>query len=89
MYHNVGKNKALVFERVLGYNSGNANHLIKQVYEKYLDGEMTLGTLDDFRQRHTIDIDMTGPNGENAVVHTDWIFNQETWMLRLTTIYVK
>jgi len=87
--HPVGGNKARVFESALGYNQSNANDLIKQVYEKLPQSKAILGKLDQYGQRYTVDIPITGPNGNTVDVRTGWIIGEDSIIPKLTTIYVK
>ena len=87
--HPVGGNKAKVFESALGYNQSNADNLMKQIYEKLPQNEAILGKLDQYGQRYTVDIPITGPNGNTANVRTGWIIKTGSDVPELTTIYVK
>ncbi|WP_370694299.1 DUF6883 domain-containing protein [Pseudomonas sp. FP2338] len=48
-----------------------------------------LGAADKFGQRITIDMPMTGPNGNTATVRTGWIFDPGSSTPNMTTLYVK
>ena len=74
--HPVGGNKAKVFESALGYNKSNAEEFMQQIYEKLPGGRATLGKLDEFGQRYTVDISITGPNGNTVEVRTGWIIKK-------------
>ena len=87
--HPVGGNKAKVFESALGYNKSNADDLIQQVYEKLPQNEAILGTLDQYDQRYTVNMPITGPNGNTVNVRTGWIIKTGSDAPELTTIYVK
>ena len=87
--HPIGKDKAKVFESSLGYNQSNADQLINQIQSKLPNSKAILGIKDQFGQRYTVDIVVTGPNGNSAVVRTGWILEPETEVPRMTTIYVK
>ncbi len=87
--HPVGGNKAKVFESTLGYNKSNADDLMKQVYSKLSESESVIGKLDQYGQRYTVDMNITGPNGNSKVVRTGWIIKPESIVPELTTIYVK
>ncbi len=87
--HPVGGNKAKVFESALGYNKSNADDLIKQINEKLPESEAVLGKADQYGQRYTVDIPMTGPNGKTATVRTGWILESGSTTPRMTTVYVK
>jgi hypothetical protein len=85
----VGGNNAKVFDSVLGYNQSNAEDLLNQVYGKLPDSEAVLGKLEEYGQRYTVDMQITGPNGNTATVRTGWIIKQGSTTPELTTIYVK
>ena len=87
--HPVGKNKAKVFESALGYNQSNADALMRQIYAKLPSGKTVLGKLDEYGQRYTVDIPITGPNGNTVNVRTGWIIKTGSDIPELATIYVK
>lgn len=87
--HPVGGNKARVFESALGYNQSNAGGLIEKVQEGAQLYPAKLGAADKFGQRITIDMPITGPNGNTAIVRTGWIYDSGSSTPRMTTLYVK
>ena len=87
--HPVGGNKAKVFESALGYNQSNADDLMRQIYKKLPSSEAVLGKLDEYGQRYTVDIPITGPNGNTVNVRTGWIIKTGSDIPELTTIFVK
>lgn len=87
--HPVGGNKAKVFESALGYNQSNADDLMRQIYDKLPSNEAVLGKLDQYGQRYTVDIPITGPNGKTVNVRTGWIIKSDSNVPELTTIFVK
>ncbi|MES2928519.1 MAG: hypothetical protein V4843_16970 [Pseudomonadota bacterium] len=87
--HPVGGNKARVFESVLGYNQSNADQLIGKIQQGVLTNPAVLGKADQFGQRFTVDMSITGPNGNIAVVRTGWVFDPGSTAPRLATAYVK
>ena len=82
-------NKARVFESVLGYNQFNPDQLIGKIQQGVLTDPAVLGKADQFGQRFTVDMSITGPNGNSAVVRTGWIFDPGSTVPRLATAYVK
>ena len=86
--HPVGGNKAKVFESALGYNQLNADDLMRQIYEKLPNSEAVLGTLDEYGQRYTVDILISGPNGNTVNVRTGWIIKTGSDVPELTTLFV-
>ena len=87
--HPVGGNKAKVLESTLGYNKSNADDLMNEVYNKLYESDATLGKLDEYGQRYTVDMNITGPNGSSKIVRTGWIIKKGSKIPDLTTIYVK
>ena len=87
--HPVGGNKAVVFDLALGYNQSNTGELIAKVQEGVRTNPATLGKADQFGQRFTVDMPITGPNSNTVMVRTGWIFDPGSTIPRLTTIYVK
>ena len=87
--HPVGANKAKVFDSALGYNQSNADGLMNQIYEKLPQTESVLGKVDNYGQRYTVDIPITGPNGNTATVRTGWILKPGSTKPELTTLFVK
>ena len=87
--HPVGANKARVFDRALGFNQSNANQLTQQVKQQLPRSEAVMGRSDQFGQRFTVDMQITGPNGNTATVRTGWIIDTGSNAPRLTTMYVR
>ncbi|URF02678.1 DUF6883 domain-containing protein [Cupriavidus campinensis] len=87
--HPVGGNKAIVFESALGFNQSNADGLLAQLQQGVTKYPATLGKVDQFGQRFTVDIPVTGPNGKTVPVRTGWIYDPGSSVPRLTTAYVK
>jgi hypothetical protein len=48
-----------------------------------------VGKLDNYGQRYTIDMEITGANGNVATVRTGWIIGPKSDTPRLTTLMVK
>ena len=86
--HPVGANKARVFQSALGYNRDNAGGLISQIKDGVQTSPATLGRIDQFGTRYTVDIPVTGPSG-SATVRTGWIVDSPGALPRLTTAYVE
>ncbi|ANB61824.1 DUF6883 domain-containing protein [Anoxybacteroides amylolyticum] len=87
--HPVGGNKARVFQSALGYNKSNADNLMKQIQQKLPQSEAVLGKADQYGQRYTVDMQITGPNGNTTTVRTGWILKPGSDAPEMTTIYVK
>jgi len=86
--HPVGGNKAKVFQSALGFNQSNADELIKKIQQGVCENPATPGKCDEHGQRYTVDIPMTGPNGQTATVRTGWIIDSGQSIPRLATTYV-
>ncbi|WP_370571832.1 DUF6883 domain-containing protein [Methanomethylovorans sp.] len=87
--HPRGSDKARVFKSALGYDQSNADDLIEQIYAKLPESQASVGELDEFGQRYTVDIAITGANGNVATVRTGWILDKGSDSPRLTTLVVK
>ncbi len=86
--HPKGKDKAIAFEKALGYNISNYKDLIKNVIDNLKNFPAILKGEDKYGKRYEITMELTGPNGNIAKVKTGWIEDKETGKFRLTTIYV-
>lgn len=87
--HPVGGDKARVFESALGYNQSNADQLIGKIQQGALTNPAVMGKADQFGQRFTVDMPITGPNGNTVVVRTGWVLDPGATIPRLATAYVK
>lgn len=82
------KNKALAFEKALGYNKDNVDDLIGQIrynlpfYNSVEKGDKGYG------MTYEVVMDITGPNGKQAKVLTGWIKDSENGEVRLITAHV-
>lgn len=86
--HPVGGNKAKVFESALGYNQSNVTDLITKVQDGVKNNPVKMLSSDKYGQRMAIEMPITGPNGQTAIVRTGWIYDAGSSVPRLTTIYV-
>ncbi len=86
--HAVGKDKALVFEKVLGYNQSNGRELIKAVRDALPHVESTLRSVTAYGRQYSCVIPIKGPTGRWANVVTGWLFDNGNDFPRLTTIFV-
>jgi hypothetical protein len=86
--HAVGGNKARVFESALGYTRSNYEGLLEQIKSGVARAPAVAGKLDEYGQRFTVDIEVTGPKG-TAVVRTGWIVKPGSPNPSLTTLFVK
>ncbi|WP_336297449.1 DUF6883 domain-containing protein [Serratia rubidaea] len=87
--HPVGGDKAKIFESALGYNQSNADILAGRIQQGIMNNPATLGLNDKFGQRMTVDMSISGINGKTATVRTGWMYETDSLVPRMTTIYVK
>ena len=86
--HPVGKNKAIAFEKYLGYTVDNKDLLIKEIrsgLNKYICKEREPTK---FGKPFEVSMHINGANGKTAKVKTGWIIDKDGDTPRLTTIYV-
>jgi uncharacterized protein DUF6883 len=82
-----GRHKARVFQSVLGITLKDAESLQRAILEAVPEGECTMGELDYYGQRYTVDCRIMYGAAE-AVVRTGWIVRHDEDFPRLTTCYV-
>jgi hypothetical protein len=86
--HPVGGNKARVFESALGFTKSNADDLMSQLRQGVMNYTPVAGKVDQFGNRFTVDIPVTGPAG-SGVVRSGWIYKPGSNVPEMTTIFVK
>ena len=84
-----GKHKAVLFEKLLGFTKENYTNLISQIEIQSLHAEAVFHSEDEFGKRYTVDILVTGVEGQQATVRTGWLVPSETNEAHLVTLYVK
>jgi len=87
--HPLGCHKAYVFERVLGFTVSNYEPLVEQIERAALSAEAYLTRTDAHGSHYTVDLSITGPEGQRAVVRTGWLVATSSGEARLTTLYVR
>lgn len=87
--HPTGGHKARVFQSALGYNPTNADVLGARIQEGVLSAPARMLDPINFGQKMAVDIPILGVNGETATVRTGWIYETDSLVPRLTTIFVK
>jgi filamentous hemagglutinin len=87
--HPVGGDKAIVFQSSLGYDQSNADDLLAQLKQGVTENVAVPGVVDQHGTRFTVDIPVTGPNGNTAMVRTGFIYVPGSNVPHLTTLYVK
>lgn len=80
--------KAIAFEKALGYNKSNYQRLISNVKRNLPRYKATLRQRNQYGQRYQVIMRLTGLNGKTANVLTSWIVDARTGETRLTSIYV-
>ena len=86
--HPVGKHKAIVFEKVLGYNISNRGELISRVREglekyRFIERETT-----QHGRPFEVSMMIRGANGRYAPVKTAWQIDNGSETQRLVSIYI-
>ena len=85
----VGRHKALIFERHLGFTRRNYERLLQQIKSKALTAEAHLNRTDKHGRHHFADLEIIGTQERRAVVRTGWLVapgSDEAW---LVTLYVR
>lgn len=85
----VGYDKAVMFQRHLGFTKDNYNSLLEQILAQALDAEVVLGRNDEHGQRYRVDLEIIGTEGQHEVVRTGWIVEPDSDEARLVTLYVR
>ncbi|WP_171804992.1 phage portal protein [Mahella australiensis] len=87
MSHPSGKNKAIAFERALGYNISNYQTLIEQIYQGIDQYPAVYKGTDQYGDKYEIVMDITGNNGKTAKVKTAWRIENDG-KIRMVSAYV-
>jgi hypothetical protein len=86
----IGADKAVIFQRHLGFTKENHQLLIEQIKLKAMDSDATLGVFDEHGQRYQVDIEITGIEpGQKETVRTGWIIKPNEDVARLITLYIR
>jgi hypothetical protein len=85
----VGANKAVMFQRHLGFTKDNYDSLLEQISTQALDSEAILQRTDRHGQHYRVDLEIIGTEGQQEVVRTGWIVAPDSDEARLTTLYVR
>lgn len=87
MDHPTGRNKAIVFDKVLGYNKSNGDKLISAIREQLPQMEC-ISRKGKYGVQYSGKMNLTGPSGRTASVKIAWQIDNGTDFPKLTTIYV-
>lgn len=80
--------KALAFEKALGYNLSNVDKLIENIARNINDYEFREMPDTGYGRRFRVTLELTGENGKQAKVLVAWLLDKNTNEFRLTSIYV-
>ncbi|HEX8845243.1 MAG TPA: hypothetical protein VF791_11395 [Pyrinomonadaceae bacterium] len=83
-----GKDKALIFERRLGFNTTNCEILKQRILDELPYYEAKLGQEDVYGQKYEVVLPILGVNGETANIITAWIIDVGVDYPRLISTYV-
>jgi hypothetical protein len=84
-----GKDKAVMFQRHLGYTKDNYQLLLDQVYDLVLNAEAIPQNEDKFGTRYRIDLEIQGIEVQQIeIVRTGWLIPPNSNQARLTTLYI-
>lgn len=84
-----GKDKALMFQRHLGYTKENYQLLIDQINQHVLDAEAIPQNEDRYGIRYQIDLEIRGIEAQQIeIVRTGWLIPLNSRQARLTTLYI-
>jgi hypothetical protein len=85
-----GRDKAILFEKLLGFTKDNHVELMRQLEQRCLHAEAILHSVDELGHRYTIDVPIEGAAGQQAVVRTGWIvLADQPTVAHLVTLYVR
>ena len=82
------RNKAVAFERALGYNINNANELVEQIMANVGKFHATEKCDLGYGKRYEVVMDIVGTNGKTAKILTGWIDDKTNGEMRLVTAHV-
>lgn len=85
----LGRHKAVLFEKVLGFTQDNHSELLRQLECGAKRSEVSFHGEDTFGKRYTVDILVHGTEGRTAVVRTGWIIPPGIAVAHLATLYVR
>jgi len=86
--HPSGKDKAVAFEKALGYTQENYRDLMQNVKANLPKFDAKVKPPNKFGERYEVVMDLVGPNGKTAKVLTGWIVEFGKVTPRLTTIHI-
>jgi hypothetical protein len=69
----IGRHKAVVFERRLGFTRDNYVLLLQQVESRALETDAYLQRTDYHGEHYRVDLEVTGTEGQQEIVRTGWL----------------
>ena len=85
-----GADKAVMFERHLGFTKNNYQLLLNKIKLIALQAEAVLQQTDIHGRRYRVDLEITGVQlGQQETVRTAWIVESGSNVARLVTLYVR
>lgn len=85
-----GADKAVMFERHLGFTKDNYQLLLDKIETSVLDAEAILQKADIHGKRYRVDLEIIGVQpGQQETVRTAWIIEPNKNIARLVTLYVR
>lgn len=69
----IGQHNARVFARALGFTRSQYQSLLRQLETKALTAEASLHHTDKHGDSYRVDVDVTGPAGQQGIVRTGWL----------------
>ena len=83
-----GKDKAIVFDQVLGYNLSNYQELITAIRDNLPNNVAVVTGQDEYGVRYAVRFIHTGPSGRMATIKTGWIVDKGSNIPRMVTAYI-
>ena len=86
--HRRGQHKARLFAAVLGLTRQHAELLRESLLTAARTQPAIATRHDAYRQRYQLDFNLTGPNGQQALIRSGWIVRRGEDYPRFVTCYV-
>ena len=83
-----GRNKAIAFEKALGYNQDHAEELRRNILDNLPYFNAASKGRNKYGERYEVIMELTGPNGKTARVGTGWLIKGDKAFPFLTSAYV-
>ncbi len=88
--HPKGADKAIMFQRHLGFTKDNYNLLLEQISTQALEAEATFQFSDEQGDRYQVDLEIIGTQeGQKEIIRTGWLVQTNLNTARLITLYVR